>query len=420
MLLVITVASFLMQQSLISITDIKRIEDSHQYSTTFKKAFENESLPLFYASVSPSNFPDTLYKIKNPLTRNRLKALLRRGGDWKLIEKLNQTEYQLFQQSDATGFNNVLLNTTDPTVLNQLIKNIPDSLSKSVIWANWMNEWDAVQLNLKPARLVIPRIHWFGSQNAFHLWFSKVLRFEFGNSSVDNQPVKDKVKEALSWTLSVNLFALMLIYFFSIILGEYIFRSKRNIDGWLMFFYTLPRFFLGMILIILFSSNTVHPFLHIFPTPGFIDSMPGVSWVTRWITYGKYLILPLICMVLPGLAYVVSLYRTRLQEESKKPYAFMSWVRGESASTLLSHHLRKNALLPLIALLGSELPVLISGSVAIEVLFNIPGMGRLMMQSILLQDWNTVFAILLLTALITIVGRLISDLMTQMLDQRIK
>mgnify|MGYP003833995167 FL=1 len=87
---------------------------------------------------------------------------------------------------------------------------------------------------------------------------------------------------------------------------------------------------------------------------------------------------------------------------------------------ILRSEIRKNSLLPLVALLGMEIPALISGTVLIEIVFNIPGMGRLTYQSIVLQDWPVVFSILLLTALLTILGKLISDVLIFIFDHRVK
>jgi len=98
----------------------------------------------------------------------------------------------------------------------------------------------------------------------------------------------------------------------------------------------------------------------------------------------------------------------------------MAWSKGDSPGFITQRHLRRNALMPLVALLGLEIPALIGGSVVIEVLFNLPGMGRLMLQSIVMQDWVIVFNILLLTGVFTILGKLISDILYTVLDPRVK
>ena len=132
------------------------------------------------------------------------------------------------------------------------------------------------------------------------------------------------------------------------------------------------------------------------------------------------LILPVICIVLPSLAYLSRLVTRKIREEYKKPYSFLSWAEGKSDKMILRSEIRKNSLLPLVALLGMEIPALISGTVLIEIVFNIPGMGRLTYQSIVLQDWPVVFSILLLTALLTILGKLISDVLIFIFDHRVK
>ena len=126
-----------------------------------------------------------------------------------------------------------------------------------------------------------------GNNNLYHQWMKKIITGNWGVSNIDNRSAWIKIKEALSWTLTLNLLALILVYTLAFFIGEYLFnhhehKLARWLENILLFFYSIPRFFLAMLLILFFASNTVHPWLHFLPTPGFIDYNPNASLIEQW------------------------------------------------------------------------------------------------------------------------------------------
>jgi peptide/nickel transport system permease protein len=379
-------------------------------------------LPSFYFSILPFNFPDTLFLITDEKLRFRATQFLKQGVQWKPLMVYLKAEYQLYDH-EFSGYP-AIYQTSGLSELKQIQSLYADSLSNNPYYANWSGLFSSLVQSKQTTSLLIPTLHWYGINNEYHQWIKKILLGNWGNSSIDNRPAWTKIKEALSWTLTLNLFALLLVYLFALIIGEYLFTNVQSrftkwLENFLLFFHSIPRFFLAMILISVFASDNIFPWFHIFPTPGFIDFNPGSNLVQKWTIYGGAMILPLICMILPSLAYISRLYANKLFEEKAKPYAFMAWARGMSAKNIIRKHVRKNALIPILTLIGIEIPSLIGGSVVIEVLFNIPGMGRLMLQSIVLQDWVIVFDILLLTGLLTLLGKLGTDIFIRFFDPRI-
>ncbi|MEP7323464.1 MAG: ABC transporter permease [Saprospiraceae bacterium] len=380
------------------------------------------SAPSFYFSILPLNFPDTLYQITDEKLRFRATRFLKQGVRWKSLQEYLLAENQLFVH-DFSGYP-AIYQTASLNELKQIQSVYADSLSSNRYYANWSGMLTSLIQTKHTSSLFIPSIHWYGLNNEYHKWIRKILLGNWGNSTIDNRPAWDKIKEALSWTLSLNLLALFLVYVFALFIGEYLFAHDHSgvskwLENFLLFFHSIPRFFLAMILIFVFASDNIFPWFHIFPTPGFIDFNPESNLIQKWTVYGSALILPLICMVLPSLAYISRLYANKLFEEKSKPYAFKAWASGMSSKHIIRKHLRKNAVIPILTLIGIEIPSLIGGSVVIEVLFNIPGMGRLMMQSIILQDWVIVFDILLLTGLLTLIGKLSTDIFIRFFDPRI-
>lgn len=403
-------------------SSLRKSEIVHRAKTEFR------DLPLFYISIQPWTYPDTLYRYVMKSDKKRIKGLLNQGVPWPAVQNYLSEEQKMME-----GLVNRLdkLNMEEMTSLYEIdalsakLDAMTDSTRAGVLWLTLKGSLQKMKEGRNRFALFIPSLDWHGSKNRFHIWLKKIVRGDWGVSRSDYRPSWVKIREAISWTLSISLVSLLMVYLISLFLGEWLFRRKEKQKGkltetFLFFLYSIPRFFLAMLMILVFASDTVSPVLHIFPTPGFFDSDPRASLPEQWARYGSQLVLPVLCMVLPSLAYLTRIYSNRLRDEKCKPYAFMAWSKGDEEDFITRHHLRRNALLPLIALLGMEIPALFGGSIVIEVLFNIPGMGRLMLQSILIQDWVIVFNILLLIGAFTILGKLLADLLYGLTDPRIR
>ena len=424
-LFIISVICFFLMHRVTSRFDLR---DSEYRNTVIKSRPEANSLsPLFYCSLVPMVFPDTVFLLSPAEQRNRIKSLLYQGYEWDKIKDYLQSEIQISGSMaeinpDFATLLNQTSNVSDLSVLDPLIS---DSIKNTNEYRNWKMKLNELVKTQSQWKVFIPSFRFHGFHNQYHVWIKKFISGNSGNSKVDNKPVWTKIREALNWTFTLSFISLILIFIVGYFIGEKIFLIKnqflsKTIDASLFFFDSLPVFFLGMILIYVFASSTVSSSFHIFPTPGFIDIQSGDSFLKTLSIYFSSLILPVICIVLPSLAYLSRLVTRKIREEYKKPYSFLSWAEGKSDKMILRSEIRKNSLLPLVALLGMEIPALISGTVLIEIVFNIPGMGRLTYQSIVLQDWPVVFSILLLTALLTILGKLISDVLIFIFDHRVK
>lgn len=434
LLLAISFTAFLLRDIMES-DSFEHFQDSQNRPASLRKSeilnrarAESRDLPLFYVSIQPWSYPDTLYRYVIKSEKNRIKGFLNQGVPWPAVRKYLSDE-QMMMEGLANRLDKLLMEEVSRLDEFEAISEKLDAMTDSTrAGAHWVTLKGSLQ-EMKGGRnrfaLFIPGPDWHGSNNRFHIWLKKILRGDWGLSRSDFRPAWVKIREAVSWTLSMSLVSLLLVYLISLFLGEWLFRRKQKQKGritetFLFFLYSIPRFFLALMLILVFASDTVSPFLHLFPSPGFFDSDPDASIPEQWARYGSQLVLPVLCMVLPSLAYLTRIYSSRLRDEKNKPYAFMAWSRGDGEDFITRHHLRRNALLPLIALLGMEIPALFGGSIVIEVLFNIPGMGRLMLQSILIQDWVIVFNILLLIGVFTILGKLLADLLYGLTDPRIR
>ncbi|NJO86638.1 MAG: ABC transporter permease [Lewinella sp.] len=132
------------------------------------------------------------------------------------------------------------------------------------------------------------------------------------------------------------------------------------------------------------------------------------------------MVLPVFCLVAPALAFLSRQMRVAAVEELKQAYVLTARLKGLGVHQILWGHVLRNALFPVITLLAGLLPALLAGSVLIELIFNLPGMGGLLVEAVLASDWPVVLAVLLLNGLLTVLGLLVADLLYAVADPRLR
>jgi peptide/nickel transport system permease protein len=253
----------------------------------------------------------------------------------------------------------------------------------------------------------------------FGRWISRVVRFDLGESFVDHRPVLARIREALPYTLLLNGFALFLTLAIAVPLGVAAGgRPQGAFDtatGALLFaLYSLPAFWAALLLQALFSVK-----LRWLPLYGVASDAAPAGWegLTDRLAH---LALPLACLTYGSLAFFARLVRASVAEVRSADYVLAARARGLSRRQALWKHAFRNALLPLITVLGLVLPGLLSGSVIIERIFSWPGLGRLYFDSILARDYPVVLALSLLGAVTTLFVTLAADIAYAMADPRVR
>jgi peptide/nickel transport system permease protein len=253
----------------------------------------------------------------------------------------------------------------------------------------------------------------------FALWIGRVARLDFGESFVDRRPVTDRIREALPYTLALNGIALLLTLAVAIPLGVAAGgrpegRLDRVSSAALFALYSLPSFWAALLLQSLFSVK-----LGWLPLYGVASDpqSPGAGGVADLAWHAA---LPVVCLTYGSLAFYARLVRASVAETRGADYVVAARARGLSRRQALWKHAFRNALLPLVTLLGLVLPGLLSGSVIIEKIFAWPGLGRLYFDSILSRDYPVVLALSLLGALATLILTLAADVAAAAVDPRVR
>ncbi len=253
-------------------------------------------------------------------------------------------------------------------------------------------------------------------------WLSKTARGDFGRSFTDNKPVMDKIKERLPVTLGLNALAFVLIYLVSIPLGVQAAVKRGGLfdnitSGFVFMLWSLPNFFLATILIMYLSSER---HLSLFPSVGLHSSNHAdMSYLTWLWDFGMHLVLPTIVLTYGGFASLSRFARASMLDTIQQDFIRTARAKGLSEFIVVYKHTLRNSLIAIVTLIGNLLPAMIGGSVIVEFIFSIRGMGLLGFEAILSRDYPVVMAVTTFSALLTLVGVLISDILYSVVDPRI-
>jgi peptide/nickel transport system permease protein len=255
------------------------------------------------------------------------------------------------------------------------------------------------------------------------LWLRDLVTLEFGRSFQDNRPVLEKIAERLPITLAMNLFAVLIAYGIAIPLGVYsATHSGTALDRFLTFLlfalYSLPSFWVAM-LAVTFLCNP--EYLALFPTSGIRSIFHSEQWSLwrRIVDYAWHLTLPMLVYTYASFAFISRQMRSALLEVLRQDYIRTAYAKGLPGRVVIWKHAVRNSLIPIVTLLAGILPSLIGGSVIVETIFSIPGMGELSFRALVARDYPVIMAVFTLSAVLTLVGILLADILYAVVDPRI-
>jgi peptide/nickel transport system permease protein len=253
-------------------------------------------------------------------------------------------------------------------------------------------------------------------------WLKRMVKLDFGRSfAPDGRLVIDKIKERIPVTLSINFIALILEFGLAIPIGIMAAVHRDTLlDKCITLFvflgFAVPTFWLALLLMYIFGVK-----LNILPISGLHSlgaaRMGGFAWL---LDTARHLVLPLGVATFGSLAGLSRYTRATMLDVIGQDYITTARAKGLSERIVIYRHALRNALLPIITLLGFSLPGLIGGSVIFETIFAIPGMGQLFYMGVMSRDYPLVMGILVIGAFLTLAGNLLADLAYAMADPRIR
>lgn len=244
-------------------------------------------------------------------------------------------------------------------------------------------------------------------------WAIHFLTGDMGTSYSYHMPVESMVADKLPVTITLTVMAFFIMVVIAIPLGIYTAKhaggaADRIIGIMNQIIMAFPPFFSGILITLLFGR-----ICKLFTPGGY------VSYETDVVSFVQYMFFPALAIALPKAAMAVKLLRSGVINEAKLDYARTAYSRGNRTRDVLYKHILKNALIPVITFLGMALADMIAGSIIIEQVFNIPGLGRILLTSIANRDYPVVMAIIVCIAVLVLIVNMIVDLIYGWIDPRI-
>ena len=254
-------------------------------------------------------------------------------------------------------------------------------------------------------------------------WVGRMLQLDFGMSmSMDRRPVAEKIAEALPVTLLINSIEIMLVFLCAIPLGV---LSALRENGWAdklitnstFFLFSAPSFWTALLLMMLFSVQLGWLPLSGLPQNWYDDD---VSMIVKIWSALPYLALPILTMLFGSIAGMTRYIRMTVLEVKNEDYVRTARAKGLSNTRVIRDHILRNGLLPIVTLVGLMLPGMIGGSIILEQVFALPGMGRLFFGAVMMRDYSVVLAVLSVAAVLTLAGNMLADILYALLNPKIR
>ena len=243
----------------------------------------------------------------------------------------------------------------------------------------------------------------------FFSWIWAILHFDFGISFASGKFVKDEILSRLPITLTMNIISMFFVFVISLILGvksalKQNLSFDRAVKRFSLLSYSMPSFYLALLLILFLSLK-----LKWFPISS-LHSLEAKEGFDYYLDMAWHLFLPIFVMVFAGVGSLSMYIRSLTIDILKSDYIFFAKARGVDSKTLFKKYILPNLSPPIITILGLSLPGMIGGSVILESIFSINGMGLLFYQSALSRDYPVIMGILIISAFLTLIGNILADL----------
>ena len=254
----------------------------------------------------------------------------------------------------------------------------------------------------------------------FISWLKAVVQLDFGISFASGQSVRDEILSRLPITLLLNIISLVLVFSISMFLGiKSALKQESKFDRFTKQFsllsYAMPSFYLALLLVIVLSVK-----FGLFPISGLHSVDVKGDGFSYYLDFSWHLVLPIFVMVFGGIGSLSMYIRSLTLNVLKSDYIFFALSRGVKGMKLFRYFILPNISPPIVTILGLSLPGLIGGSVILESIFAINGMGLLFFQSALSRDYPVIMGILIISAFLTLLGNIVADLILLKLNPHFK
>lgn len=401
-------------------------------------------LPLFYFSFTNATYPDTLYRIPKKSHRETLQRLSYEYGEWNNVSAyyyaLRKLENKIFtieiNENNSTSLRKIKdaiselyinykhdkIQSTIEDIEFEIFKKGKNNIkiNAETEYLTFMNAYEHMNIFKNTFNRYIPAFHWYGLNNQYHNWIWGFVRGDYGISFQDKRPVSSKIFDALKWSMILSILSIIIAYVVAIPIGVRSAvtkgsSSEKLITTLLFLLYSLPNFWIATMLIQFLGGGG----LDWFPTFGLGNLPDSAPFLDRFFETAYHFILPLFCLTYASFAFISRQMRGGMLDVLEMDFIRTAKAKGLKNKVIVWKHAFRNSLIPIITLFANIFPLAISGSFIIEIIFSIPGMGQLTLKAIFARDFPIVFTVLMFTAILTLIGNLIADILYAYVDPRI-
>ena len=256
-------------------------------------------------------------------------------------------------------------------------------------------------------------------------WLKKISVLDFGDSMTTREPAIQTILERIPVSLGFGIPGFFLTYLVCIFLG--IVKSLKDGSNFdtgssvlLFIAYSIPPLVLSVVFLLVFCTDRILPHGAIFPLGGaHSDNWDAMTLGEKTIDYAKHMFLPVVASLLGGFTFLTMLMKNSLLDVLSSDFIRTARAKGLPESRVIFKHALRNAVLPLMVGLGGFLSAFVAGSIVIESVFGLPGMGRLMIESLTSRDYNVLMGVAVIQSGIVMLGQLMSDIAYVVVDPRI-
>ena len=385
--------------------------------------------PGFYFGISTDCLTDTLYKVFPPWRKDKMIAMAVKCGKW---EPVAQYENWLAKQIRETEqLPDSLLNST---VLNKIIASL--KTQREVVGCDTLLAQLAEQVKNTPVQAQIdargpllsalvaqegwgyPRFHWYGIDNQYNDWLT-------GRYAKEQFSPWKKIIYPLRVTLFINIVAILLALLLGVFAGVMISGRQQKVDligkRLLVVIYVVPILVIGPLLRFLFATKGAGLYLPWIGGIGTSTYNPEVQSFVSWVVQNQgRLFLPILTLSTHLFALIALQMRTGMIGTLRMDYIRTARSKGLSENAIRWKHAFKNALFPVITIIGALLPFTVGGSLIVEAIFNINGLGHSILEAFFANDHTVLMSVVMLAAVLTVAGNLLSDILFAWIDPRVR
>lgn len=416
----------------------------------------NLDLPMFYFSMASKAEPDTLYKVPKKGHRETLSSLINMYGNWeqistyyKSIKVLEDQAYKIVP--DSTNANTIikikqntksLYNFAEDDRIQAYLNNVNEAaLSNESTQSSIMpyvktvqDNYEAIKSQATKYKNYIPSFNWYGVLNQYHIWMfgdlflpeaEKVgrgkgfFRMDFGKSYKDKRPIATLIGEKIGWTMLFSFLSILISYLIAIPIGVKAAVKKdqlydKTTSTVLFVLYSLPSFWIATLMVVYLGGK-----LAWFPVYGLGELSEDAGFMEIIRVRGYHMIMPLFCWTYGSLAFISRQMRGGMLNVLNQDFIRTARAKGLPQNKIVWKHAFRNSLLPIITIFANVFPLMIGGSVVLEVIFSIPGLGKYGFDAIIFKDYPVVLTVMMFSAILTMIGYLVSDILYAVVDPRI-